>query len=186
VFAGGLGLAPQHARQLGDTLFGVERGDFGDGPAGFDLLGGDVMSGGRGGDLGEVGDAKDLALPGNLPHLLSHGAGGLAPDVCIHFIEHQDWDLVLGGQDRFQGEHHAGQFAGGGDGPQGTRRLARVGGELKLDGIEPRAANARRVLDKVVLADGGQGRGEAALLEAEVGEFLANGLAELRHDFAAF
>jgi len=35
-----------------------------------------------------------------------------------------------------QGQHHAGQFAGGGDGAQGTRGFARVWGELKFDAVE--------------------------------------------------
>jgi hypothetical protein len=95
------------------------------------------MGGGAGGDGGQVRDTQDLALLADLAHLFTHGVGGFAADVRVHFIKDEDRHFVLDGEDGFEGQHHAGHFAGRSDGAQRFGRLARVGRELEIDRVEP-------------------------------------------------
>ena len=76
-------------------------------------------------------------------------------------------------------EHHAGEFAGGGDGAQRPRGLAGVGGELEFDRVEPGGFSL-----------GGDGRGgegdvELALGKAEVVQVDGDGLGEFGNEFFA-
>ena len=62
---------------------------------------------GEGGDLGEVGDAEDLALAAKRTHFFADGMGDLAADIGVDFVEDEQANRVLGGERRFHGEHDA-------------------------------------------------------------------------------
>lgn len=136
VFAGGVSLAAEHAGEFGDAVFFAEQLDFGNGTAIFDLLGDYIMRAGGRGHLGQVRDAQDLASRGNLVHFFADGVGGLAADVRVDFVEDEHGNFVLGGEDGFEGEHHARHFAGGCDGAQRFGGFAGVGGELEFDFVQ--------------------------------------------------
>ena len=131
-------------------------------------------------------DTKHLPLLSYLLHLLPNRIGRLTAHVRVHFVKHQHGNLVLGGEDGLQGQHHAREFARRGDGSQGARWFPGVWRELKLNRIHPLKSHAwqagpdtrHRQLDTV------HANVETALLEAEVGELLADGLAEFRDDLA--
>lgn len=184
MFAGGFALATQHAGEFLDAGFAVEKLDLREGAAVFDLLGDDEVAGGGRGDGGEVGDAKNLMLPGDAAHFVADGDGGFAADIGINFVENQDRDLVLGGEDGFEGEHHAGHLSGGRDGAQGTRRFAGIGGELKFDRVEAVAGRGEVGEGEFLGGDTLEGDVELALLKAEVGEVTGGGFGKLGDYFA--
>ncbi len=101
----------------------VERGDFRNGAAIFDLLRHDVMRVRRRGDLRKMRDAQHLSLGGDLFHLLAHRIRRFAADVGVHFVEHEHGDFVLSRQHSLQCQHHPRHFAGGRDGPQRFHRF---------------------------------------------------------------
>jgi len=138
VFAGGIALASEHSGELRDAIFFLQQVDFGNRPAAFDFFRYHIMSVGRSRHLWQMRDAKDLPLIGNLPHFLADRVGGLDPEVCIHLVKDQHRNLILDGQNGFEGEHHAGEFTGGSDGTERPGWFARVGSELKLDLVQAR------------------------------------------------
>ncbi len=107
VAAGG-GAAAEHATEFIDAVGFVEELDAGFGTAVVDVLADEVMGVGVGGDGGEVGDAEELMIAGDVPHFLSDDVGGFAADVGIDFIEDEHRDFILGGEDGLEGEHDAG------------------------------------------------------------------------------
>ncbi len=78
-------------------------------------------------DLRKMGDAEDLTAagfigaPGRFPAASPYLPGSAAADTGIDFIEYEGVDVVGVGQDRLDGEHHAGQLAPGGDPRDGAR-----------------------------------------------------------------
>jgi hypothetical protein len=126
-----------------------------------------------------VGDAKHLALVGDLPHALADGVGGFAADIGIDFIENQNGNGVLGGKNGLEREHYAGEFAGGGNGPQRPRGLAGVGRELEFNRVESCGFGLG--------GDGRSGEGdiELALGKAEIVQVDGDGLGEFGNEFFA-
>jgi hypothetical protein len=57
------------------------------------------------GDLGQVGDAKNLVRAGDAMQLFAHHAGGLTSDAGIDFVKDQRRHLVFTRQHAFQSEH---------------------------------------------------------------------------------
>ncbi len=176
MFAGGVALAAEHAGEFGHAGGAVEAVDLGDGAVAFQQFGDDVMGVGGGGHLGKVGDAEDLAFGGDLLHFFADGIRGLAADIGIDFIEDEDGNLIGGGEDGLEGEHHAGHFAGGGDGAEGADGFAGIGGELEFHGVETGGRGG---------GGGREGDFEEALLEAEVGELADGGLGERGNELFA-
>ena len=60
-----------------------------------------------------------------------------AAHVRIDLIEDQHWNLILGREHGLERQHHPRHFAGTGNGPQRSRRLAHIGRELELNFIQP-------------------------------------------------
>ena len=80
-----------------------------------DVLGDAQVVGGEGRDHGQVGDADDLAVPGQPPETLADRLGDRAADAGIYFVENQKVNAVLGFQRALQGQHDARQLAARGD-----------------------------------------------------------------------
>ena len=55
-------------------------------------------------------DAEDLPVPGNLLHFFPYSPGRLPSYICIHLVENQHGNLILGGQHGLQRKHHASHF----------------------------------------------------------------------------
>jgi hypothetical protein len=90
-------------------------------------------------------DAQHLMFRGDGRHLLADRVGGLASDIRIDFIEDQDRDRILIGQDGLEGQHDTGEFATGGDGPQGAGGLAWIRSELEFHSVHPGFGGMSRV-----------------------------------------
>lgn len=114
--ARGGGLPPQHARDLAHAGFVIKEFQRSGGAAIGDVLGDDVVGIRTGGDWGEVRDAEGLAVRADLAHLVADGIRRFTADVGIDLIEDEHRDLVVSGEDGFEGEHHAGHLAGTRDG----------------------------------------------------------------------
>ena len=97
---------------------------------------------GVGGYRGEVSDAEDLAAIAESAHFFADGVGGFAADVGVHFVKDEEGDVVLGGEDGFEGEHDAGDFSGGGDFFEGMEGFAGVGSEEEFDAFGAGIAEA--------------------------------------------
>lgn len=103
----------------------------------------DEMLVGEGGDLRQMGDAKDLLAAAEGLELVANRLGGAASDADVDFVEDQSaggggfgLGLGCGLFDRdFEGEHDAGHFAAGGDFRKGLEWLAGVGGDAAFDDI---------------------------------------------------
>jgi hypothetical protein len=182
VAAGG-GAAAEHATEFIDAVGFVEEMDAGFGAALVDVLGDEVMGVGVGGDGGEVGDAEELMIAGDVAHLLSDHLGGFAADIGIDFIEDEDGHLILGGEDGLEGEHDAGEFAAGGDGAEGTRGFTGVGCKQEFALVESGGGGGG---GSVVSGSGLDADFEAGLAESEGGELLLSGLGEAWSDAASF
>ncbi len=180
--AAGGGAAAEHAAEFIDAVGRVEELDAGFGAALVDVLGDEVMGVGVGGDGGEVGDAEDLMVAGDVAHLLSDHLGGFAADIGIDFIEDEDGHLILGGEDGLEGEHDAGEFAAGGDGAEGASGFTGVGCEQELALVE---AGGGCGGGGVVSGGGLDADFKTGLTESEGGEFLLGGLGETRSDAAS-
>lgn len=175
VVAGGGSLAAEHAGEFIHAVFMGEQADVGGGAVVAELFIREEMGMSSGGDGSEVGDAEDLSLEGDLTHFFADGMGGFAADIGVDLIEDQDEDIILSGEDGFEGEHDAGEFAGGSDGTEGFGRFAGVGAEEEFGGIESGWGNG--------IWKGGSEVGlesdmELALFEAEVSELAGDGFAE--------
>lgn len=124
------------------------------------------MVGAASGNGGQVGDGDDLASPGGFGELASDGMGGFAADVGVDFVEYEKRDSVGLGEDHLDGEHDAGDFAGGSDGAQGAHGFARVRRESKFGPVE--SGRGRGV-------EGLQRDGKRTVAEAEGPEFVGDG-----------
>ena len=91
--------------------------------------------GGRG-DLRQMRDAQDLPFRRNLFHLFTDGIGGFPADIGIHLVENEHGNLVLGGQNRLERQHHARHFARRRNRPQRFGRFAGIWRKLKFDFVE--------------------------------------------------
>ena len=111
VFAGGVGLAAEHAGEFGDAVFLPQQLDFGNGAAVFDLLGHDVVRAGGRGHLGQVRDTQHLVTAAQLAHARTHLHGDLAADVGVDFVEDEQGDRIVFRQDALHREHYAGNLA---------------------------------------------------------------------------
>lgn len=185
VFAGGVGLAAEHAGEFGDAVFPSQQGDVGDGTPFPYLFAHDVMRGSVRGDGGQVRDAEDLPLFGDLLHLFADGIGGLAADVGIDFVKNEHWDFVHLGKNRLESQHDAGHFAGTRDGAQRAGGFADVRSKLEFNRVEAGAGELRASFRDRILHHCGDGDIEMALGKAEVLELFDSSLAQLRNDFAA-
>ena len=136
VLAGGLEVAAEHAREFIDALGAVEFADLGNGAGVLGGFGDEEMGGGEGGDRSEVSDTEDLAIFSDAEHFLADDRGRGAADIGIDFVENEDGDLVLSGENGFEGEHDTGDFAGRRDGAEGARWFTWVWREEELDGVE--------------------------------------------------
>lgn len=132
------GIASGQFRQLRLALASVPQvGHPRVGEAGLDALADPEVVLGRGGHQGLVGDAEHLALLRQAPQQLGHGAADAAAHTRIDLIEEQR-DVGVGrGQAGFQRQQEAAHLAAGGHLGQGSRGLARVGGEQELHRIGP-------------------------------------------------
>ena len=156
----GIGRIPaaEHPGDLLDAGGAVEPVDQGAGSALGDLLAHGEVGGAADRDLGQMGDADHLVMPG---HLLEFGADGSAhfpADIGIDLVENQQGNAVLSGEHRLGGEHDAGNLPAGGDGAQGADGFAHIGGEGIFDGVQPGGAGL----------DGGELNRQGALGKAEV------------------
>lgn len=86
---GGVGVAGEHAGDLGDAVLAGEFFHLGAGAAlvlGFFHA---QVVGGEAGDLGEVGDAQHLVVFAQALQFAAHGGGRLATDAGVYFIQHE-------------------------------------------------------------------------------------------------
>jgi hypothetical protein len=67
---------------------------------------------GKGRDLRQVCDAEDLPIARDLPHSLTHRAGGLAAYIRVHLIKNKHRYFINFREDRFQGQHHSRKLPG--------------------------------------------------------------------------
>jgi len=170
VLLGGGGGAAEHAGEFGDPLRFGQEVDARGGASSFDFLGDEIMRVGMGGDWCKVRDAEHLPVARDLFHLFPNDIRGLASDVGIDFVEHQDRDLVLSGQNGLESEHDPGEFSRGGDGAQGSAGFPGIGGEKKFRGVD---AGGGEPGDGCGLRrESGDGGVEVGLFEAERGQFL--------------
>ena len=88
----------EHSGEFFDAGVGVEGGDIGFGTAVNDGFADDVMRLSNGGNGRQVGNAKHLALVGNLAHSLADGVGRFGADVGIDFVENLYGDGIFGGE----------------------------------------------------------------------------------------
>ena len=153
---GGGGGSGGHFGEFEDAGFALHDGYCRDGFVfGLGFFDGEVAVG-EGGDLGEVGDAEDLVDAGEGAELFADDGAHAAADVGVDFVEDEDGDAVGLGEDGFEGEHDAGEFAAGGDAAEGTGRLAGVGGDEEFDGFEAGGGGE-------VLRGEGEGKGEETI-----------------------
>lgn len=178
----GGGATPEHPAEFGDAGGGFETFDAGFGAAGLDFLADDEVGGGVGGDGCEVGDAQHLMVAGDAAHLGADGMGGLAADIGIDLIEHEDGDLILGGEDGLEGEHDAGELAGGSDAAERACGFAGIGGEEELALVETGGGAGGGGIVSGGRPDGGF---ESGLAEAKGSEFGFHGAGQLRGDLAS-
>ena len=91
MFARGLSQlgAAQHAGDFLGALFPGDEVDAGAGASAGGLLFDQIVMVGEGGDLGQVGDAKDLVRAGQALEFLAYGLGCPAADSGIDFVEDQ-------------------------------------------------------------------------------------------------
>lgn len=181
--ASGGGATAEHAAEFIDAVGFVEDPDAGFGATVVDVLADEVMGVGVGGDGGEVGDAEELMIAGDVPHLLTDDMGGFAADVGIDFIEDEHGDFILGGEDCLEGEHDAGEFAAGRDGTEGTRGFAGVGREEEFALVETGGGGGG---GDIVSGGGLDADFETGLSESEGDEFLLGGLGEAWSEAASF
>ena len=98
----------------------------------------------RGRNLGQMGYADDLLIPGNGDHLLRHGLGHAAADPRIDFIKHHGVPAACPGFQNLHRQHNPAQFAARGDFRHRLQRFARVGRHQKLNPVVPRGGRHQR------------------------------------------
>jgi hypothetical protein len=91
------------------------------------------VGGGSGGDLGQMGDAQKLVVGAKGGKFFSDTGGGLATDADINFVKNEGGNFVGGGENAFDGEHDAGDFAATGDFAQGLGGITGIDGDEELD-----------------------------------------------------
>ena len=85
--------------------------------------------------LGQVGHAEHLLVPGHLGQLLGHLLGGPARNAGVHLVKDQGAHVVVLGQHIFKGQHDPGQLTARGDLLDGLQVLPHVGGHEEADGV---------------------------------------------------
>ena len=146
---GGNVFAGDHFGEFVEAGFTVHDGDGGNGFAGGGGAGGLFADGevavGEGGDLREVGDAEDLVEGGEGAEFFADDGAHAAADVGVDFVEDEYGDAIAAadaagvtalGEDGFEGEHYAGEFATGGDAAEWAGGLAGVGGDEEFGGFK--------------------------------------------------
>jgi len=78
-------------------------------------------------DLRQVRDTKHLVALTEHRKLAPDSRADFTADVCVHFIKHEQRRGVGLREDGLEREHHARDFAAGGDFAQWQRLLTRVG-----------------------------------------------------------
>ena len=165
----GVGFSSEHA---GDFVFALGVDGFhkrGRRAVAGGVFDDDKMRAGGGGDLGEVGDAKDLMRGTELFHFRADFCADFAADVGVDLVENENGNTVLRGERGFECEHDAGDFAAGRDGPKRTFRLAGIRGKKKLNLL----ATVRARLGERL-----EGERESGPRESEVGEMFFYKLGE--------
>ena len=127
----------------------------------------DVLGGSCCGDLREVGDAENLMSRSEFPHLRGDPGRDLTADIGINLVEDEQGNPVLIGKGGFQGKHHTGNLAAGGDGAQAPGRLPGIRGEEKLGKLAPIRPGFRKLF---------QSNLESGLPETEIGKLGDHGL----------
>ena len=126
----------EHAGDFFDTLLGVQFFHVGNRALIAHLFFHREVGGAARGDLGQVGDADDLARAGEGVEFFSDRVPHLAADIGVDFVEHQHRDAIVRGKHRFGREHDAGNFSARRDVAQRLFLFAEIGGETKVDLIE--------------------------------------------------
>jgi len=132
---GGVGQAftAKHAGDFAHPVFTGEQMNRTANPLGIGLLDHHPVVIGAGGDLGQVCDRQDLAIPAQLLHHSSHGFGHCTAHAGVHLIKNQGLrGAQLAGGDR-DGQRDAGEFATGSHFGHRTRRAVGVAGHQKLN-----------------------------------------------------
>ena len=106
-----------------------------------------VVAGAQGSNLRQVGDADDLSvLFTHLLHDASHLLGDTARHARVDFVEDNRWEFHLTGYERFQREHHAGNFTARCHLLHGLQCRVLVGTEKEFHSIYTRWTEFVRVL----------------------------------------
>ena len=84
------------------------------------------------GNLGQMGNAEDLMMPGNLTELLTDNLCRRTADPAVHFVEDDRTDGAGPGQHLFQRQHDAGKFAAGGNRLKRLALFAHVRAKIKF------------------------------------------------------
>ena len=98
VLEGRFGVAAEHPGDFLDALVFFKKFDFRDGSTFQGAFGDHKMVVCAGGHGGQVGDADDLVLTGNLQHFFADNVGCFAPNIGVDLIENKEWDFVFGSQ----------------------------------------------------------------------------------------
>ena len=165
----GGGATTEHSRQFCEAPSFIKREDARDGALILNALDHPVVDIGKEGALRVVGDAKHLDIGSEGVELFADLAGGLAADIGINLVKDQRRHAVVAGEEELHGEHHAGDFAAGGDGREGARGLAGVGRKAEADAVCAGRSGLRQAL---------KGNREVALGEAEGAQFGGNRVRE--------
>jgi len=127
-----------------------------------------VMGAARG-DLGRVGDDKDLELPAQALQPFADRRRGRPADARIHLVEHQRRRRGDAREHHLERQHEAGELAARGDLGDGTHGAARIGRDLEANALHT-------LLPPLLLCERREPRGKARPLEFE--------RRQLRHDRA--
>ena len=87
------------------------------------------------GDLGQMGDAKDLLSAGDRVQLFADTLGCNARNARVDLVKYQRLDRVVCGEYILHGQHDPTQLAAGGDAADAAKLLARVCGHEKTDTV---------------------------------------------------
>lgn len=101
-------LAGQHARNLLFPRFGIQGNDLGSSDSASAFLDHPEMVMSLAGDLRQVGDAKDLPVPGQSPEFESDPFGDATADSGIDFIKDQCRDPLGVGRAQLEGQGQTG------------------------------------------------------------------------------
>jgi hypothetical protein len=106
-----LGLAAQHAGELGDTAFVVKEGELSECTLLMEVFGNEEVGWSTGSHGGEVGDADHLVMPAEVAHFLANRMGGFTSQIGIDLIEDEKRDAILRGECGFESQHDTRHFA---------------------------------------------------------------------------